>query len=109
MGGFNEDDTHVALRVLLAGLNKQIIKTPGTNQQVAASIAKALGINPNELEAVQKEPVCVLPLSPLEIETTSRTLTEAFESPQGGVRTTRVLFSFSGGTRFFDKMRPATC
>ncbi|HUE42563.1 MAG TPA: alkaline phosphatase family protein [Candidatus Sulfotelmatobacter sp.] len=60
-GGFNEDDTHVALLVSLASLNKQIIKTPATNQQVAASIVKALGINPNELEAVQKEQVHVLP------------------------------------------------
>jgi hypothetical protein len=31
------------------------------NQQVAATVVKALGIDPNELEAVQKEQITVLP------------------------------------------------
>src|SRR5450631_3159847 len=60
-GGFNEDDIHVALLVSIPGLDDKIIKTPVTNQQVAASIVKALGINPSELQAVQKEQVQVLP------------------------------------------------
>jgi len=60
-GGFNEDDTHIALLVSMPSLSQETIKTPVTNQQVAASIVKALGIDPNELQAVQKEQVHVLP------------------------------------------------
>jgi hypothetical protein len=60
-GGFNEDDTHVALLVSFPSLAPKTIKTPVSNQQVPASIAKALGINPNELQAVQKDQIQVLP------------------------------------------------
>jgi arylsulfatase A-like enzyme len=60
-GGFNEDDTHIALLASFPGLGAKTIKTPVTNQQVAASIVKALGINPSELQAVQKEQIQVLP------------------------------------------------
>jgi arylsulfatase A-like enzyme len=60
-GGFNEDDTHTALLVSLPGLSAKKIKSAVSNQQVAASIVKALGINPNELQAVQKEQINVLP------------------------------------------------
>nr|HEV7955297.1 alkaline phosphatase family protein [Candidatus Acidoferrales bacterium] len=60
-GGFNEDDVHVALLVSFAGMEQQTIKTPVTNQQVAATIIKVLGFDPNQLQAVQKEQVNVLP------------------------------------------------
>jgi type I phosphodiesterase/nucleotide pyrophosphatase len=60
-GGFNEDDTHVALMFSIPGLNSLRIKTPVSNQQVPASILKALGIDPNQLQAVQKEQIQVLP------------------------------------------------
>jgi hypothetical protein len=60
-GGFNEDDTHIALLVAFPGLDKKTIKTAVSNQQVAPSIIKALGINPAELQAVQKEQITVLP------------------------------------------------
>jgi hypothetical protein len=60
-GGFNEDDTHIALLVSFPGLDAKTIKTAVSNQQVAPSIVKALGINPSELQAVQKEQIHVLP------------------------------------------------
>jgi Type I phosphodiesterase / nucleotide pyrophosphatase len=60
-GGFNEDDTHVALLVSIPGLSPRHIKTPVTNQQVPATIARALGINPENLDAVRKEQIQVLP------------------------------------------------
>jgi Type I phosphodiesterase / nucleotide pyrophosphatase len=60
-GGFNEDDVHVALLVAMPGLEAKTIKTPVSNQQVAATIVKALGINPDQLDAVRKEQIKVLP------------------------------------------------
>jgi hypothetical protein len=60
-GGFNEDDVHVALLVSNPYISAQLVKTPVSNQQVPASILKILGIDPNELEAVRKEQVHVLP------------------------------------------------
>jgi arylsulfatase A-like enzyme len=60
-GGFNEDDTHVALLLSIPGLSPRHIKTPVSNQQVPATIARALGINPENLDAVRKEQIQVLP------------------------------------------------
>jgi hypothetical protein len=60
-GGLNEDDIHTALLVSFSGLVQRTVKTPTSNQQVAASIIKALGFDPNELQAVQKEQITVLP------------------------------------------------
>jgi hypothetical protein len=60
-GGLNEDDIHTALLVSIPGATKQTVKTVVSNQQVAASIVQALGIDPNELEAVKKEQIHVLP------------------------------------------------
>ena len=60
-GGVNEDDIHTALLFSFPGLQQRTVKTPTSNQQVAASIVKALGFNPNELQAVQKEQITVLP------------------------------------------------
>lgn len=60
-GGVNEDDIHTALLVSFPGLAQVTVKTPTSNQQVAASVVKALGIDPNELEAVKKEQIQVLP------------------------------------------------
>jgi hypothetical protein len=60
-GGLNEDDVHAALLVSIAGMKPQTVKTQVLNQQVAATVVKALGIDPNELEAVQKEQITVLP------------------------------------------------
>jgi len=60
-GGFNEDDTHIALLVSNPSLDSITVKTPVSNQQVPATILKVLGIDPNELQAVRKEQVHVLP------------------------------------------------
>jgi Type I phosphodiesterase / nucleotide pyrophosphatase len=60
-GGLNEDDIHAALLVSFAGLAPNIVKTPVLNQQVAPTIIKALGFDPNQLQAVQKEQINVLP------------------------------------------------
>lgn len=60
-GGINEDDLHVALLVSMPSFTPERIKTPVTNQQVAPTILKALGIDPNELNAVKAERTHVLP------------------------------------------------
>ena len=60
-GGFNEDDVHTALLVSLAGMQPRTIRVATTNQQVAASIVRALGIDPYELQAVKYEQIHVLP------------------------------------------------
>jgi hypothetical protein len=60
-GGLNEDDYHVGLLLSLPSFERRVVKTPVTNQQVAPSILKALGLNPYALEAVQKEDTQVLP------------------------------------------------
>ena len=60
-GGLNEDDVHVALLLSWSGWAKQEIKTPVSNQQVAPTILRALGLDPDELDAVRKEQIDVLP------------------------------------------------
>jgi arylsulfatase A-like enzyme len=60
-GGFNEDDTHVALLVanpILAGTS---INTAVATTQIAPTILKALGYNPQELDAVRLEGTPSLP------------------------------------------------
>jgi len=61
-GGFNEDDVHTALLVSLPGLSPQTVKSAVLNQQVAPTIIKALAFDPNQLQAVQKEQIPVLPV-----------------------------------------------
>jgi hypothetical protein len=58
-GGLNEDDTHVALLVSRADLQRKTVHTVVSNQQVAPTIIRALGFNPYQLQAVQKEQVNV--------------------------------------------------
>jgi arylsulfatase A-like enzyme len=60
-GGLNEDDIHAALLFSFPSMQPQIVKTPVLNQQVAPTILKALGLYPNQLEAVQKEQIPTLP------------------------------------------------
>jgi hypothetical protein len=62
-GGFNEDDVHVALLLSLPELGQIVVKSAVSNQQVAPTIIKALGFDPNQLEAVQKEGITVLPFA----------------------------------------------
>lgn len=60
-GGLNEDDIHAALLISFPGATPKTIKTPVLNQQVAPTIIKALGFDPNELQAVKEEQIHVLP------------------------------------------------
>jgi Type I phosphodiesterase / nucleotide pyrophosphatase len=60
-GGFNEDDVHTALLVANPSLDHAVVKSAVSNQQVAATIIKALGLDPDELEAVRKEQIQPLP------------------------------------------------
>lgn len=60
-GGFSFGDTNVGLVVSNPELNHRVVKTPVATSQVAASILKALGIDPSELQAVRREGTQVLP------------------------------------------------
>ncbi len=60
-GGLNEDDVHVALLVSQPSMQAASVHTAVSNQQVAPTIVQALGYDPNELQAVRKEQVQVLP------------------------------------------------
>jgi hypothetical protein len=60
-GGFNEDDVHTALLVSFANMDPATVRSAVSNQQVAPTIVQALGFDPNELQAVQKEQIHVLP------------------------------------------------
>lgn len=60
-GGLNEDDLHVALLLSSPWLRQAAVNIPVTNQQVAPTILKALGLNPDELQAVREDQVDVLP------------------------------------------------
>ena len=60
-GGFNYSDTNVGLVVSNPGLSARTIKSPVASSQVAPTILKALGIDPEKLNAVQIEGTKVLP------------------------------------------------
>ena len=60
-GGFNEDDIHTALLVSFPRLDARLVKSAVSNQQVAATIVRALGADPGELRAVREEQIAVLP------------------------------------------------
>jgi hypothetical protein len=61
-GGSNEDDVHTALLVSQEDMDAATVSTATTNQQVAATIIKALGWDPGELRAVQLEQIHPLPV-----------------------------------------------
>ena len=60
-GGFSFGDTNVGLIVSNPGLDRQTVKSPVATSQVAATILKALGIDPGELQAVRNEGTQALP------------------------------------------------
>jgi Type I phosphodiesterase / nucleotide pyrophosphatase len=60
-GGFNEDDTHVALIVSHPDLRQASINAAVASTQVAPTILKALGLDPNELDGVRQEGTPLLP------------------------------------------------
>ena len=61
-GGFNYSDTNVGLVVSNPDLRARTVKTPVASSQVAPTILKALGIDPEQLNSVRKEGTAVLPL-----------------------------------------------
>jgi hypothetical protein len=60
-GGFNEDDTHVALLVAHASLQHSVVTTAVTTTQIAPTILEALRLDPDELDAVRFEKTTSLP------------------------------------------------
>ena len=60
-GGFSFADTNVGLIVSNPGIDAKTVKSPVATSQVAASVLKALAIEPDELQAVRKEGTRVLP------------------------------------------------
>jgi len=60
-GGFNDQDTNVALLVANPRLSRRVIKTPVRTMQIAPTILKALGLNVGTLQAVEREGTSVLP------------------------------------------------
>jgi hypothetical protein len=60
-GGFNYSDTNVGLVVSNPGLHARTVKTPVASSQVAPTILKALGLDPDQLNSVRKEGTPILP------------------------------------------------
>ena len=60
-GGFGHDDTNVIMLVSNPNFRAQTISTPVTTMQVAPTILKALGLDPNALDAVREEGTKMLP------------------------------------------------
>jgi arylsulfatase A-like enzyme len=60
-GGFAHDDTNTLLIVSNPRLKGRVVDMPVTNMQVAPTILKALGLNPEALVAVRREGTRVLP------------------------------------------------
>jgi hypothetical protein len=60
-GGFAQDDTNVMLLVSNLRLKPDVILNPVQTTSVAPTILQALGIAPNQLEAVRKDKTATLP------------------------------------------------
>jgi predicted AlkP superfamily pyrophosphatase or phosphodiesterase len=60
-GGFNEDDTHVALLVSHPDFDQENINATVATTQIAPTILKVLGLDPDELDGVRIEGTPVLP------------------------------------------------
>jgi len=60
-GGYNYSDTNVGLIVSIPGLEAKTIKSPVTSAQVAPTILRALGLDPQALNSVRVEKTRPLP------------------------------------------------
>jgi hypothetical protein len=60
-GGFAHDDTNVVLLVANPSFTAQTVSAPTATAQVAPTIVKALGLDPEALDAVKAEGTRVLP------------------------------------------------
>jgi arylsulfatase A-like enzyme len=65
-GGFAHDDVNVMLLLSNPSFEPMTITAPVETLQIAPTILKALGLDPNQLQAVQKEHTPVLPSLPLD-------------------------------------------
>jgi len=64
-GGFAHDDVNVMMLLSNPNFDPQTVTSPVETMQIAPTILKALGLDPNQLQAVQKEHTEVLPDVPL--------------------------------------------
>ncbi len=62
-GGFAHDDTNVMMLLSNPMFTATTVTTPVQTMEVAPTILKALGLNPNALQSVQQEGTAVLPKS----------------------------------------------
>ncbi len=60
-GGFLDEDTHIPIMVALPGGSAQEIHSAVATAQIAPTILRLLGLDPNQLKAVQIEKTQVLP------------------------------------------------
>jgi hypothetical protein len=60
-GGFSHDDTNVIMLLSNPSFRASTVNTPVETMQVAPTILRALGLDPNELQSVQQEGTAVLP------------------------------------------------
>jgi hypothetical protein len=60
-GGFAKDDTNVIMLVSNPSFKSKTVTSPVETAQVAPTILKALGLNPNDLDAVKLEHTQTLP------------------------------------------------
>ncbi len=60
-GGFSEDDVHVPLVIWNPAWDKKAETAAVTTTQIAPTILKILGLNPQDLDAVKKEGTATLP------------------------------------------------
>jgi hypothetical protein len=60
-GGFSHDDTNVMILVSNPSLRPTTVTTPVTTMEVAPTILKALGLDPEALQSVQQEGTATLP------------------------------------------------
>jgi hypothetical protein len=65
-GGFAHDDVNVMLLLSNPNFAPETVTTPVETLQIAPTILQALGLDPNRLQAVQKEHTPVLPSVPLD-------------------------------------------
>jgi hypothetical protein len=62
-GGADQEDRNVPLVIAGAGAGHAVVNTPVETTQIAPTILHLLGLNPNALQAVQREGTPVLPSS----------------------------------------------
>ena len=60
-GGFSHDDTNVMMLLSNPSFDPTTVTSPVETMQIAPTILEALGLDPNQLQAVQKEGTQVLP------------------------------------------------